>query len=122
MNVFAVDDDLPALVDPVQLYQWHNDRQSAPPGALFKSTLPTGCWLATERETAKIGLMLPRRTSSTVPGLAARARRGGFPRSCRLLLLALPLFLLPWLLAGQTAPCRFAWLSDTHIGSATAEE
>ena len=32
------------------------------------------------------------------------------------------LLLLPALLAAQTAPVRFAWLTDTHVGSATGED
>src|SRR5258706_12218541 len=40
----------------------------------------------------------------------------------RAMLVALLLWLVPFLLFADTGSFRFAWLSDTHVGSPTGEE
>jgi len=47
-------------------------------------------------------------------------RKAGFARAATAL--GLGLLLLPWLLIAGDEPFRFAWLSDTHVGSTTAEQ
>ncbi|HOX59215.1 MAG TPA: PQQ-binding-like beta-propeller repeat protein [Candidatus Paceibacterota bacterium] len=52
------------------------------------------------------------------PCLLIRACR----RFRRTALLSLLLTLVPILIRAETSPLRFAWLSDTHVGSSTSEE
>ena len=47
-------------------------------------------------------------------------RKARFARAATAL--GLGLLLLPWLLIAGDGPFRFAWLSDTHVGSITAEQ
>src|SRR3989440_9303989 len=57
--------------------------------------------------------MVHRPSSSSVRGVHLRRRAA---------LVGLPLWLVPLLVLADGSSFRFAWLSDTHVGSPTGEE
>src|ERR1019366_1083486 len=68
-------------------------------------------WLEMNRASGETWAMSQRRFLTKTTLVTRRAALMG------LLLCLFPLFLL-----AETAPFRFAWLSDTHVGSGTGEQ
>jgi outer membrane protein assembly factor BamB/predicted MPP superfamily phosphohydrolase len=83
---------------------------------------PPASPLAITPKSTNILLMPLQPAKPAAVPLGDRCPRRPVPTARRLPPLALLLFLLPLGLCAQNAPFRFAWLSDTHVGSATGEE